>query len=98
MDKHIHIHLDLDGLINLAARVGALEERVTNMHEETKQLVAELNDATNAIAVRLDKLIANAEGGLTKEQAVEHNAELTQLRDHLRAMGTDPANPVPTPV
>jgi len=77
------------------ALIQTISEKVEAMHAETKQLVVELNDATNVLAAKLDTLIANAAEGLTKEEAVAHNAELTALRDHLRAMGADPANPLP---
>jgi hypothetical protein len=96
MEIHVHIHHHSDPVLNeVVSRLGIIEGKIDAMHAETKQLVVELNDATNVLAAKLDTLIANAAEGLTKEEAVAHNAELTALRDHLRAMGSDPANPLP---
>ena len=98
MDIHVHLHHHSDpALLEVISRLGTLERKIDAMHAETKQLVVELNDATNAVAAKLDKLITNADGGLTLEEAVEHNAALAAIRDQLRAMGADPANPIPTP-
>jgi len=102
MDIHIHHHhyiepqsLIVGKLDRLETLLETIRQEAKAMHVETKQLVTELNEATNAVAARIETLIANAEGGLTKEEAIEHNAELTVLRDQLRAMGANPANPLP---
>jgi hypothetical protein len=92
----IHNHHSDDDLCEVLRRLGNIERKIDAMHAETKQLMTEVFEATNKVAAKIDKLISNAEGGLTKEEAVEHNAELAKLRDSLQAMGADPANPIPT--
>lgn len=98
MDTHniINIHEHCNPvLLEVRSLLQTLIAKVESMHAETKALVVELNDATNAVAAKLDKLIADAAGGLTKDEATEHINELTVIRDHLRAMGADPTNPLP---
>lgn len=56
-------------------------------------LVTSLNDNTNLVAARIDRLITAVGNNVTPEQL----AELTAISDHLKALGQDPANPVPTP-
>jgi hypothetical protein len=57
-------------------------------------VIASLNDNTNAVSTRMDKLVAEiaATGQApTKEQL----ASLQAISDHLKALGADPSNPVP---
>ena len=59
-------------------------------------LISSLNDNTNAVAARLDKLgteLAAAGQAPTEAQL----GELQAISDHLKALGADPANPVPAP-
>lgn len=66
---------------------------ITMANQAITDLNAQFNDATNAIAARIDRLIA----GLTNQVSPEQIAELTAIKDHLVALGQDPANPVPPP-
>lgn len=56
-------------------------------------IIADLNTNTNAVSARLDKLIAEIGDSVTADQA----AALQAVSDHLKALGQDPSNPVPTP-
>ena len=59
-------------------------------------LLAAVNDATNAIAARIQKLleIINA-GGMTEAQEAEVKAGLEAAVAQLQALGQDPSDPVP---
>lgn len=56
------------------------------------ELTSQFNDATNATAARIDRLIA----GLGDTVSPEQLTELTAIKDRLVALGQDPNNPVPT--
>lgn len=63
------------------------------MATQLDTLIQALNDNTNAVAARLDKLIAEVGDTVTPAQLTE----LQAVSDHLKALGQDPQNPVPTP-
>lgn len=97
---HVYHHFDdqspiVGKLDRLEGLLQTIRQEAKAMHAEAKQLVTELNEATNAVAARIDKLISDATGGMTKDEATEHVASLTVLRDGLRAMGANPADPLP---
>lgn len=54
-------------------------------------VIADLNANTNAVSARLDILIAEVGDAVTPAQT----AALQAISDHLKALGQDPANPVP---
>lgn len=54
-------------------------------------VIADLNANTNAVSARLDKLIAEIGDSVTPDQT----AALQAVSDHLKALGQDPAVPVP---
>lgn len=94
-------------LAELDHRVRMLEERVAHLTRTLEryeamalnlsQLIVDLNDNTNAVAARLDKLAADlaaAQGGAVTDAQLE---ELQAIAGHLKAMGTDPNNPIPSP-
>lgn len=53
--------------------------------------LAQLDDATNSVAARLDALAAQV-AGFDADAAAKVQAEA----DHLRTLAADPANPVPS--
>lgn len=63
------------------------------MADKFDDLIAAFNDGTNAVAARIDRLTASLGNNATPEQL----AELTAISAHLKELGQDPANPVPTP-
>ena len=67
------------------------------MTQETKDVIAKLDDATNKIAARLQKLIdLAAQNGSVSE--AEIRAALQPDLDRLTALGKDPDVPVPPDV
>ncbi len=66
---------------------------VTMANQALENLITQINDATNTIATRIDRLTTDLQNVATPEQI----AELTALRDQLVVLGQDPANPVPQP-
>jgi hypothetical protein len=66
---------------------------VTMANQALENLITQLNDATNLIAARIERLTTSLQDVATPEQL----AELAALQTQLVALGQDPANPVPTP-
>ncbi len=66
------------------------------LKDDVQKLIAAMNDATNAIAARIDALKAQIAGGVTPEDATAITDALTAEVAKLQALGADPANPVPT--
>ena len=56
-------------------------------------LIQQFNDETNAIAARIDTLIAAASAGTAV--TAEDLASLQAVSDRLKVLGTDPAAPIP---
>lgn len=56
---------------------------------ETQNVLNKLNDATNAVAARLQTLIDAA------DLSDEEKAGFQTVIDHLNALATDPTNPAP---
>jgi hypothetical protein len=59
------------------------------MDARITKVVAEMNEETNAISARIDKLIAS--GSLSDADL----AELQAVSDRLKTLGADPADPIP---
>lgn len=72
--------------------------------DDFNTLIAAFNEDTNAIADVISKLNATiaagaAGAGLTQQQSVDILAKLQPIETKLKALGANPANPVPgTPV
>jgi len=73
-------------LIALATRIASLEDRMA----KTETALADLNDATNEVATRLDALSARIESTDS-----ETAAQISAAADRLRGLAADPNNPVP---
>jgi len=63
-----------------------IERKLQSRDDATKTLFAQLNDATNAVAARLARLMALSDNADVK-------AGIQAEIDRLNAMGADPANP-----
>ena len=87
--------VDRDLLREIVTRLDRIERKVDHMHEEFKKVLKRIDDATNAIAQRIDALAARLEGGLTQEEAVDIKAQFEAEADKLEGLGKDPNNPVP---
>ena len=78
---------------NSAERFDRIEALIAELRSSLMSrlddLTAEIDAATNAVAAKIDALIAA--GGLTPAQ----EAALVAVRDRLQVLGSDPATPVP---
>lgn len=61
------------------------------MNQQIADLTAAFNDETNVLAAKLDALIAGGADDVTPEQI----AGLQAISDRLKALGADPAQPIP---
>ena len=71
-------------------------ERLKLMANQIDALRDQFRDNTNLVAARIDRLIAQIQTSADNTATPETLADLQALSDHLRALGTDPSNPVPT--
>lgn len=60
-------------------------------------VITALNTNTNAVAARLDQMIAEIAADKASTVSAAQLASLTAISDHLKTLGSDPAAPVPTP-
>jgi len=96
MQIHVYHHYCPDkSMDDVVHRLGALEKRVTAMHEEMKAALKEIDDETNSLSARVDAIAANLAEGMTKEQTLEAIAEAKAISARLKGIAADPNNPVP---
>lgn len=104
-DIFLHTRLINDPLIPLVAelnlkldliltRLDIQEKKIMALQQETKDLIQAVDDATNAVAAKLQKLIdaASTAGSLSE---AEVRAALQPEVDRLKALGASDDNPVP---
>lgn len=90
------IHLtDSAKLDAVAASLAEFKELVKSMTTKLSDVISQIDAATNAVATRLDALLAKVGTGMSDADVTEAQTELASIRDHLKATGSDPANPVP---
>lgn len=77
-------------------QLAQLTKELKNMANELDTVIADLNANTNTVATRIDNLIAALSAAGTAPTP-EQLAELGAISSHLKALGSDPANPVPSP-
>lgn len=70
-------------------------ERLTSMANAIDTLRDALRDNTDAVSVRIDALIAEIQQSADNTASPATLADLQAISDHLKALGTDPNNPVP---
>ena len=80
--QFLDIKRQLASLEQVLQQIGVTVSKVDDV-------LAELNDATNLVAARLESVI----GGMDTETA----AKIQPYVDHLRELAADPSNPVPPP-
>lgn len=92
-DHLIELRLEV---AHVAREVDTLLQRQKRMANKLDDVITALNDNTNAVSARLDKLLAElaASGDAPTPEQI---ASLQAISDHLKALGADPSNPVPTP-
>lgn len=76
------------------AALGRLVAGENLMATQLDTLIQSLNDNTNAVSARIDRLVATI-GNQDNQVTPAELAELQALSDHLKALGQDPQNPVP---
>lgn len=72
-----------------------VRERLISMSNQIDSLIQQLNDNTNMVAAKLDHIAAVQQQ--TQTVTPEQINSLQSIADHLRSLGADNANPVPTP-
>lgn len=82
-------------LNDIAAKLELLLKENQMVDDQIKALAKKLDDATTAVAQRLQTLIdkANAAGSLAASEIAQF---LAPEVEHLTALAADPGNPVPT--
>lgn len=83
------------GFYGDARRDRNLNEGIRTVANTIDQLRDELRDNTDAVSARIDRLIAEIQASGNNTASEETLADLQTISAHLRAMGTDPANPIP---
>ncbi len=73
-------------LLALAARIASLEEHMAQVDD----IIAEINNATNALAARIERVIVSTDEATA--------AKLRPIVTSLEGMAQDKNNPVPDPV
>lgn len=99
------IHTQLAALAGAIATLTTQEKRVMSTIIEVKKFVADLKDETDAIATKLDAQAATiadlkakiaAGSAVTQQDLDELGAGLAPISAKLKAMGTDPTDPMAT--
>ena len=71
-------------------------ERLRTVANNIDSLRDDFRTNTDAVSVRIDKLIAQIVASGDNTASAETLADLQTISAHLKALGTDPNNPVPT--
>ena len=66
-------------------------KKIMSAQDQINTVIQELNDATTAISTKLSSIIA-AEGDNVSSDSL---TQLQGIADQLKALGSDPANPIP---
>jgi len=90
----IHHHVDGGDLAKSVDRLGVI---LMALSQDLKDLVAQIDTATNQVASRIDALTAKITNSLSDSEVADIKAGLKAEVDKLTALGANPANPVPTP-
>ena len=94
----------LDVILSRLGTLQSLERHIMASIKTVEALVADLKSNTDAVAAKIDaqtQAIADLKAQIaagtpvTQEQLDALSAELQPISDHLKAMGSDPANPLP---
>lgn len=63
--------------------------------QDFEALRVAMNDATNTVAARIDRLTAGIKNSMTDEEVAALKAGFQAESDRLNTLGQDPVNPVP---
>src|SRR5665647_2064115 len=80
-------------ILNQIFHIKKQNKLIMAKQDQVDATLAELNDATNALAAKIQKLI---DGQVPGDPVSQESLDALQVvADKLKAMGTDPTNPVP---
>lgn len=71
-------------------------EKIMSTTFDAKAFIAELNAETDTLAAKIDALLAKLGSGVSLDQSDIDG--FTAVSSRLKALGADPADPIPTPV
>lgn len=79
---------------------GELFETLEKIMGQLEDLATAFDTETTAVAAQIDKLHAELNAAIAANQAPDPAtlAKLQAVSDRLKALGADPANPIPAPV
>ena len=105
-DQHIRIDLNLSGSIEHCVHIEGMAELTKSINhlgsvimalsQDLKDLTKKIDDATNKIAARIDALMSRLTNSLTDTELADIKSGFQAEVDKLTALGSDPANPVPS--
>jgi hypothetical protein len=100
IDVYHHIDpLDSDRanrkLEEILAQVKSLGVLIMSVADQVKKLAADFDAETNAVAARIDAILAKLAEGTVDPADV---AALEAVSARLKTLGEDPSNPIPPPV
>lgn len=58
-------------------------------------VISDINEATDEVAARIDRLTSTISTGMTAEEVAAARAGFAAISDRLHGLGQDPTNPVP---
>lgn len=97
MKVEFHLHIDgTDVGLAIHSVLSALKEKVMALSQDIKDLAKKIDDATTAVANRLDALSNQIKNSMTDQEVADVKASLQAEVDRLTVLGQDPNNPVPT--
>jgi hypothetical protein len=85
------------GIDRLEHKIDHLIQRNAAMATQLEDLISAIDAETNAVAAEVDALhaqLAAAQGATVTQADLDR---LAAIRDRLKTIGSDPANPVPAP-
>lgn len=92
------VYIKLNDVLARLSLIEDKENRIMALADDLKAGIKALDDETNAVAARIDALVARlSASSLTDAEKADVLAALTAESDRLKTLGTDPNNPVPTP-
>lgn len=83
----------------LEERLERIEQKLNALGAITmdlSQVISDLDSNTNLVAAKLDKLIADLQAAQGQAPTQAQLDQLAAISSHLKALGSDPAAPVPS--
>lgn len=86
------------GLVDMARRVGVLEEQVMSLKDDLENALKLVDEKTTALSARIDGIVGQLQNpNITPAEKDAVLAHLSAIGDSLDAMAKSPTNPVPEP-